>query len=282
MSMDFEKTNSDKRILLTNIQRFSLHDGPGIRTTFFLKGCSVCCPWCCNPEDIRHEIQIYKKDGTYGKYGRWCSAAELYHEAIQDRSFYNQCEDEGCGGITFSGGECMLQMDALEPMLQQLKHENIHMVAETSLFCSSRNLLIAVSYINLFYVDIKILDREKCRKVIGGEIDIYKQNLKILMESGKPIIFRIPVISGYTDDEGNRKSIVHLIKAYSKDYRNIKKIEILKEHDLGLSKYSSLQQGGNMIAIPQYKHVSNGLISSYKDEIENEIYGAIPIIIQSI
>lgn len=283
MSMDFEDQSiSDKQVLLTNIQKFSLHDGPGIRTTFFLKGCSLCCPWCCNPEDIRHEVQIYKKDGAYGEYGRWYSSDELYDEAIKDKAFYEQCGDEGYGGITFSGGECMLQMHALEPMLQRLKDENIHMAAETSLFCSSRQLSIAISNIDLFYVDIKILDREKCRKVLGGRIEIYKNNLKMLLESGKFVVFRIPVIGGYTDDVENRSNIISLVKESSQVYKNVIGIELMKEHNIGLSKYYSLIEGGNMVAVPQYNGVSDEMINCYKDDIQKEICGAISIIIRSI
>lgn len=276
--MGFEdKDIRGKKILITSIQRFSLHDGPGIRTTFFLKGCSVCCPWCCNPENICLEIQTYKKEGIYGKYGEWYTPNELYDEAMKDSVFYEQCGDDGRGGVTFSGGECMLQMDAMVPMLQKLKKENIHMVAETSLFCSNRQLSIAVTYIDLFYVDIKVMDGDKCRKMLGGRIDTYKDNLKMLLDSEKPFIFRIPVIGGYTDDAENRRHIVNLLKECTKAYENVKGIEIIKEHNLGLSKYQSLIEGGNEVTIPRYKGVDDSLIECYKDEIEKQLCGAVPV-----
>ena len=76
------------KILVTDIQRFSFHDGTGIRTTVFLKGCSIRCPWCSNPENLEPAIQRYIKDGNEGLYGRWYSSAELYQEVIRDKEFY--------------------------------------------------------------------------------------------------------------------------------------------------------------------------------------------------
>lgn len=278
MSMGFENEDSHKkRILLSNIQRFSLHDGPGIRTTVFLKGCSICCPWCSNPENIKHEVQIFKKDGVCGEYGQWYSLDELYDEVIKDKAFYGNYGDEDNGGVTFSGGECMLQMKEMEPLLQRLKVGCIHTAVETSLFCPPEQLSIAVAYIDLFYVDIKLIDDERCRRVLGGRIATYRGNLKTLLDSGKPIILRIPVIGGYTDDVESRRDTIKLIKECTKTYGSIQKVEILKEHDLGLNKYYSLHDGGNQIIIPEYKGVSDELIKLYKDEIEKEIYGAIPV-----
>ena len=75
-------------ILVTNIQRFSLHDGPGIRTTVFLKGCSVCCPWCSNPENISFEKQPFVKKGIKGEYGKYLSTNDLIFECLKDKEFY--------------------------------------------------------------------------------------------------------------------------------------------------------------------------------------------------
>ena len=85
-------------MLITNIQRFSLHDGPGIRTTVFLKGCSIKCPWCSNPENIKNYPEVYYKDGVKGIYGKEFSLDEIYAEIVKDRVFY-----EDNGGVTFSG-----------------------------------------------------------------------------------------------------------------------------------------------------------------------------------
>lgn len=76
-------------IILTNIQRFSLHDGPGIRTTVFLKGCSLQCPWCSNPENLKPYLQVYVKDGVLGVYGKYYTQEGLLHECLKDKAFYN-------------------------------------------------------------------------------------------------------------------------------------------------------------------------------------------------
>ena len=271
----------EKNILLTNIQRFSLHDGPGIRTTVFLKGCSIHCPWCSNPENLLHREQRYVKMDHNGKveekgtYGKWYSPDELYSEVIKDKAFYGSCNansatylDSLPGGVKFSGGECMLQMKELDPMLQRLNDEQIHTIVETSLFCSSVQLSIAIKHIDLFYVDIKVLNDDLCSSSLGGRIELYKNNLVTLLNSGKPVVFRLPVIGGYTDSEENRKAVVELIESKAKSYSNLLKIEILKEHNLGTNKYQSLIDGGNEIMLPEYNGVSDELMGQYKIEIE--------------
>lgn len=271
----------EKNILLTNIQRFSLHDGPGIRTTVFLKGCSIHCPWCSNPENLLHREQRYVKMDHNGKveekgtYGKWYSPDELYSEVIKDKAFYGSCNansatylDSLPGGVTFSGGECMLQMKELDPMLQRLNDEQIHTIVETSLFCSSVQLSIAIKHIDLFYVDIKVLNDDLCSSSLGGRMELYKNNLVTLLNSGKPVVFRLPVIGGYTDSEENRKAVVELIESKAKSYSNLLKIEILKEHNLGTNKYQSLIDGGNEIMLPEYNGVSDELMGQYKIEIE--------------
>lgn len=99
-------------------------------------------------------------------------------------------------------------------------------------------------------------------------IELYKNNLVTLLNSGKPVVFRLPVIGGYTDSEENRKAVVELIESKAKSYSNLLKIEILKEHNLGTNKYQSLIDGGNEIMLPEYNGVSDELMGQYKIEIE--------------
>lgn len=260
-------------ILITNIQRFSLHDGPGIRTTVFLKGCSLRCPWCSNPENLNPYPEHYVKNRLSGVYGREYNTEELHAEVVKDLAFYdgdwNSHELKKMpGGVTFSGGECLLQMDCLEPLLEILKTEKIHTTIETSLFAPSYKLYIAIKYINLFYVDIKILDEKKSREYLREDLSVYYKNLKILLNTGRPVVFRIPVIGGYTDNDKNREKVIELL---SNIKGNILKIELIKEHNLGLSKYQSLIDGKNEIILPNYKGVSEELMNQYKKEIEEVI-----------
>lgn len=279
------------RLLVTNIQRFSLHDGPGIRTTVFLKGCSLHCPWCANPENISHNIEKYYKDGKYGEYGKWYSCEELYAELIKDVSFFRESEEKTAlnsyritsfrqlkslpGGVTFSGGEPLLQIQKMEPLLERLRGENIHLAVETSLFSSKESLNAAIKYIDLFYVDIKLLEANRCLTTIKGDLETYKANLSVLLNSGCPIVFRIPVISedaehkNGTLDESNQRLVAQMISE-SLHKGNVLKVELIKEHNLGLTKYQALKDGGSDVVIPRYHGVSDAQMESYRNLIVAE------------
>lgn len=264
-------------INITNIQRTSLNDGPGIRTTVFLKGCTLRCPWCSNPENIHSEVEQYIKDGVPGTYGYSISTNELYTEVLKDRMFYGEyhkAEDENLdslpGGVTFSGGEALIQIAELESLLRKLEGEHIHRAVETCLFIQHENLEKAIELIDLFYVDSKILNEGKCREDIKGYLPLYLTNLDRLMKSGKLIVIRIPVIAGYTDSDENRRNVIELLKKYG-EYKNFQKVEIIKEHNLGVNKYKSLKAVDDDWMIPDYKGVSDELMDQYENEIKSVV-----------
>lgn len=241
-------------MLITNIQRFSLHDGPGIRTTVFLKGCSIRCPWCSNPENIESYPEKYYKDGVEGIYGKDISFDEIYDEIVKDRVFY-----ENNGGVTFSGGEALLYVDELLPLMKKLKRLNITIAVETCLFIATSKLEQAIPYIDYFFVDMKIMDEALCKNIIKGNLKLYETNLKLLT-SKKLITVRIPVIGHYTDCIDNKMAIVNEIKKYEK---SILKVELIKGHNLGESKYKSLN-----ISSPEFYEVSDQSLIQYKEMIE--------------
>ncbi|WP_104805615.1 4Fe-4S cluster-binding domain-containing protein [Blautia marasmi] len=244
-------------MLVTNIQRFSLHDGPGIRTTVFLKGCSLRCPWCSNPENIKPYPEKYYKDGVEGIYGKNYTCDEIYDEIVKDRIFY-----EENGGVTFSGGEALLYVDELLPLLEKLEKESITIAVETCLFVPIEKLECIIPYIDYFYVDMKILDKCRCRSVTEGNLDLYKANFDLLTFQ-KMITVRIPVIGHYTDDIENKFAIIDAIKKYEK---SILKIELIKGHNLSEIKYESLG-----IPSPQYYEVSDASLIQYKEMIEKVV-----------
>lgn len=268
------------KILLTNIQRFSLHDGPGIRTTVFLKGCSLRCPWCSNPENLTSSPQPYIKDGIEGTYGRYYEPEELTRECLKDKAFYegklNDPElwsissasdiEKLSGGVTFSGGEALLQADALVPVITALHDSGIHVAVETCLFIPPTNLNLALEMVDFFYVDVKILDPARCSSVEHGNLDLYLSNLHTLLiwtdaeGRHKPVVIRIPVIGSYTDDPTNRKLVHDLLDKYRD---SILKIELIKEHNLGESKYKSL--GMEL----DYHGVDDSLMEKYKQELSD-------------
>lgn len=276
--MEVQEIESN-RILLTNIQRFSLHDGPGIRTTIFLKGCPLRCPWCSNPENLVPIPQRYVKDGIKGCYGKFFNTEELIKECLKDKAFYiGKLADSALwaisnskdidllpGGVTFSGGEALLQIDALIPVIIGLHNSGVHIAVETCLFVPEKNLQAALELVDLFYVDVKILDSGRCNEFEKGNLKCFLSNLDTLFAwrdrqgRNKPVIIRIPVIGSYTDTPANRNAVKMLLKKYK---NSILKIELIKEHNLGESKYRSLGMQ------PDYHGVEDGLMELYKVELK--------------
>ena len=228
---------------ITDIQHFSLHDGSGIRTTVFLKGCSIRCPWCANPECISQKIQ--------GEFGYDISLDELEKEILKDEPYYKTG-----GGVTFSGGEPLLQIKCLEPLLKSLKLKNINICFETALFVPKEFLNIAKIYADEFIVDIKMLDAENTKNILKGDINQYLDNLKVL--NLEKTTFRIPVTEYSLYDED---LILQLLNQHKP-----KKLEIFKLHNLAKRKYALL--GKEMHA----KKVSDEQILDFK----NKLSGIVP------
>ncbi len=241
-------------MLITNIQRFSLHDGPGIRTTVFLKGCNLRCPWCANPENLSFQKEEYVKDGIKGIYGYEISGEELEKEILKDKIYY-----EDGGGVTFSGGEALLAFKELEPLLKKLKEDKINICVETALMVKNELLEIALNYVDLFIIDIKILDDSYSKEIIGGKVQLYKDNIDRVFKANKKFIFRIPLIKPYTCNEANLNEIYSLIQQYPPE-----KLEIFKVHRLAENKYKSLNK--KMIEIQE--EVTEQDMKKIKKDIE--------------
>ena len=230
---------------ITNIQHFSLHDGPGIRTTVFLKGCNLKCPWCANPECISSEIQ--------GDFGYDISLDKLENEIIKDKPFY-----ETGGGVTFSGGEPLLQINNLEPLLNSLKNKNINICFETALFVPEKYLKIAKKYGDEFIVDIKMIDSRNCREVIGGKISQFLNNIDLL--DLEKTTFRIPVTKFSLKDT---ELILDLLKNYKP-----KHLEIFELHNLAKSKYDILNKE------QYYEKIDDNQINEFHEKLKKIIPNA--------
>lgn len=217
-------------VRVTNIQHFSLHDGPGIRTTVFLKGCNLNCPWCCNPENISFEIEKYFENGLKKEFGYDISLNELEKEILKDEIYY----DNGKGGVTFSGGEPLIQIENLIPLLKRLKNKGINICFETSLSINSILVSMAIAYIDELFIDIKILEKEEALNILNLNLDLYLKNLEIINNSNikkENITFRIPLNNEYTLDGNNLNQIINLLKKYPY------KVQIFKTHNLAENKY---------------------------------------------
>ena len=238
---------SKNEVLVTNIQRMCFHDGPGIRTTVFLKGCNLHCPWCANPENISSTPQEYVYDGKKGIYGRYYTFEELLNELTKDKAFYGHD-----GGVTFSGGEPLLHMERLMPVLSGLKEEEINIAIETALQIPYKKWNVVMDFIDHYIIDIKILEPSLCKDVLGGNIDCYEENIDYLEGSNKDMLFRIPLNVEYTMRESN----LILIEKFLAKHRNTP-VEVFATHNLGERKYESIN-----IPAPGLDNISEEVLNS--------------------
>lgn len=225
--------------LIFSIKRYSIHDGPGIRVTFFLKGCPLSCWWCHNPEGISPVQEFVEQTRRVGekefhtseKAGKFYTVDEIMEIAGRDRIFFQ----ESGGGITFSGGEPMMQFEFLLEGLKAGKANGYHTAVDTSGYSSAENFRAIFHLTDTFLFDIKHLDDTRHIEYTGVSNTGILDNFRMILDSGKDVILRIPVIPGINDDlehlEQLRKFVVGL-KA-----ENLKKISLLPFHRIGISKY---------------------------------------------
>lgn len=239
------------KVIVSNIQRFCLHDGPGIRTTVFFKGCNLKCPWCSNPENIEFNIQQYEENGKTKYYGYEISLEDLEKEILKDKAFY-----EDGGGITFSGGDGLIQFKNIEPLLINLKQKNINICVETSLVVSSELVDVAIKYVDSFLVDLKIID-EKTASKINSNVKLYKSNVEKLFSNNCKVIFRIPLVDEYTVTEDNLNEIYKFLKIYKPQM-----VQIFKIHRLGEKKYQYLGK-----EMPKFNEITDEKVIEIKNNI---------------
>ena len=227
--------------IIFDIKRFAVHDGPGIRTTIFFKGCLAHCWWCHNPESQSSEIQSVIKTNKLDDLifeeneivGRQITADELLTEINKDTVYF----DESGGGVTFSGGEPLMQPEFLESILKLCKEENIHATLDTTGYCSPEIIQSIYKYVDLFLYDLKIIDDKLHQKYTGLSNAQILENLKFLQNKEKNIIIRFPVIPDVTDTKTN----INQILDYLNSKNGISEINILPFHKIANHKYTRFQ-----------------------------------------
>ncbi len=171
--------------IIFDIKKYAIHDGPGIRTTIFFKGCSMVCQWCHNPESKNFGIEDFvvkdrvKKSTKHKMVGYEISVDDVMKIVEKDRVFY----DESNGGVTFSGGEPLLQINFLLELLKRCKKSNIHTVVDTSGAASWKDFEKIRNYVDLFLYDLKLIDDDLHQKYTGvSNKRAHKNIMKIIIE----------------------------------------------------------------------------------------------------
>jgi pyruvate formate lyase activating enzyme len=212
-----------------DIKRFAVHDGPGIRTTVFLKGCPLGCSWCHNPESQSVGVSVFEGRGGPLKVGRLVTVEELLRDIERDTLFF----DESGGGVTFSGGEPLAQPDFLLAALARCGERAIHRTVDTSGYAPREVLLAAAARTELFLYDVKLLDEDAHREHTGVGVGLILGNLLALCETGVSIRLRFPVIPGITDTAANIDALGELVRSLPRRLP----VDCLPYHAAAMDKY---------------------------------------------
>ena len=261
--------------IVFDIQKFCIYDGPGIRTTVFLKGCNIRCQWCHNPESFAAKPQLsFDKDKCVGcgDCARVCEqgvhsfknglhkvdfskciacgkcvdacvfqALKIFgKEMTADQVLAEVMKDKKYykddGGVTISGGEPSFQFEFLMELLRKFKEAGLHICLETNGIMSSEKIRMISQYVDLFLLDYKATGFELHKKLTGASNEQMLKNLNLLESLDKPVVLRCPVIPGLNDQDEHFEKI----KELKKQHKNIRKVEIMAYHSLGKCKWDSL------------------------------------------
>ncbi len=211
--------------LIYKIQRYSIHDGPGIRTTLFFQGCPLSCQWCHNPESQAMPETAQDTDLDI-------AAGQVIGDITKDILFY----DESGGGVTFSGGEPLGQTALVCRLLEYCKNRGIHTCLDTSGFASWDHLSRAASLADLIHFDVKLIDDMDHKSFTGVSSELILDNLRRLALTASTVRLRFPLIPKITDTRKNLEDIVSFITANT----HYRELDILPYHDTGRDKYNKL------------------------------------------
>lgn len=221
-----------------DIQRFSTHDGPGVRTIVFLKGCPLRCRWCCNPESQSYDIQQMNQKGTLKTIGKDVTVKEVLEEVLRDRPYYRRSG----GGLTLSGGECLWQPDFATALLEASHQNGINTAIETTGFAEQSVIERFIPHVDLFLMDIKHTNSQKHEEFTTRPNETILKNARFIAENAKKLIIRVPVIPGFNDTQEE----IGGIAAFASSLPNVNEIHLLPYHRMGRDKYEGLSRPYSM------------------------------------
>lgn len=235
-----------ERPLIFNVQKFSVHDGPGIRTTIFFKGCPLACPWCHNPESQRFDAEVMlQDDGTRDRVGTYYPVAELVRQAAQDQIFY----ERSGGGVTLSGGEVMAQpMAYVGELVHALQAQGISVGIDTSGAVPFEAFEQVLPETDFFLYDMKLFDTVRHRQYMGCGNEQILDNLKRLSDAGAVLYLRLILADGVnTDMERDIRPFLRWLR--DQDIRAVR-THLLPYHELGRHKYLALHRQARIFRAP--------------------------------
>ncbi len=218
---------------VSDIQHFSVGDGPGIRATVFLKGCNLRCPWCHNPETISREpvTLTYLRANKTVTYGRAMTVDEVADEVMEDVDFYRQSG----GGVTISGGEPLLQAEGVAALGKALREKGISVILDTAGCIPWSYFETVLPFVDTVFFDWKTSDPAFMKERIGGDLPLIKSNLTRLLQTGTDVHIRIPLIPHVNADTAS-------VAAMAADLREAgaKTVALLPFHRLAVGKYDAM------------------------------------------
>ena len=227
-----------------NIQKFSLHDGPGIRTVIFLKGCPLGCAWCCNPGARMLQILPVRDaldPAVFTEDSRDYEIDEVLKVVLQDRPFY----EESGGGVTLSGGESLVQHKFSLKLLNRLRAEGLHTAIETTGYAAPSIFAKALDATDLVIFDVKHYESAKHKKWTGVGNELPLSNLATAVRSGHDLLVRIPVIPGVNSTVDDARAFGELLSSLG-----VNEVQLLPFHQLGEKKYELLGWEYKMEGVP--------------------------------
>ncbi|MDD4639730.1 MAG: glycyl-radical enzyme activating protein [Bacteroidales bacterium] len=252
--------------LVFDIKRFAVHDGPGIRTTVFLKGCPLNCAWCHNPEGISPNVQTVVKtirvDGKEFKeeeiIGTRLSVEQVLTEVLKEKVFMDSSE----GGVTFSGGEPLMQPAFLKALLVACKKEGLHTAVDTSGYAKLSVIQDIAAYTDLFLYDLKLMDDQAHQFFTAVSNKLILDNLIYLLENRHPLRIRIPVIPEVNFNQENTTECLQFLAAHP---GNIQGVDLLPYHNMANQKYLRFKKENSLSSL---QSLPNSSLTKIREQFE--------------